>query len=157
MKIRITTTVPAHWEIVTGNFNQDLFIRLNPPFPPVKLIRFDGSRPGDLVSLQLNFFLFKQIWESEITEEKTTQDFHYFIDEGKRLPFFLKYWKHKHLIWKRSDGYADIEDNIEYKGPFGLLSLLLWPVLYFQFKYRQPIYRQYFNDKRREVEYKAEE
>jgi hypothetical protein len=64
MRIRITTLVTQNYRQVADRFDQNLFKALNPPFPPVKLLRFDGSRKGDEVHLQLNFLLFKQVWKS---------------------------------------------------------------------------------------------
>lgn len=144
MKITITTKVTQGYLQVKEGFNSSLFTQLSPPFPPVKLIQFDGSKKGDIVTLQLNFLLFKQTWTSEIIDDQTTASEFYFIDKGIKLPFFLKYWKHKHRIIK--DGSASkIGDEIEFKAPFALMTLLLYPVMYLQFAYRIRIYKKVFS------------
>jgi ligand-binding SRPBCC domain-containing protein len=143
MKINISTRVDKSYLEVKEGFTEKLFLNLNPPFPPVRLLQFDGSSKGDIVSLELNFFIFKQKWTSEITADHTDENEFYFIDEGIELPFFLKKWKHKHRIIKSGSGSL-IKDEIEYKGTFGLMTLLLFPVLYGQFLYRQPIYKKVF-------------
>ncbi|MFD2203838.1 SRPBCC family protein [Shivajiella indica] len=143
MKINITTRVDKNYLEVKEGFTEKLFLKLSPPFPPVKLLRFDGSSKGDLVSLELNFLVFKQKWTSEITADHTDGDEFYFIDEGIELPFFLKKWRHKHRIQKAGSGSL-IKDEIEYEGKFGLMTVLLFPALYGQFLYRKPIYKKYF-------------
>jgi hypothetical protein len=90
MKITLSTQVDQDFLKVKEGFNVDLFSALNPPFPPVKLLRFDGSKKGDLVSLELNFLFFKQVWTSDITDDHTSAKGFYFIDEGKKLPFFFE-------------------------------------------------------------------
>ncbi|MGY6522195.1 MAG: SRPBCC family protein [Mongoliitalea sp.] len=146
MKIVIETTVDQDYLTVKEGFNESLFKKLAPPFPPVKLIRFDGSTTGDVVSLELNFILFKQRWTSDIIADDTSEQEFYFIDKGVELPFFLKAWEHKHRIIKDGTG-SIIRDEISYKGPFGLMTLLLYPALYLQFLYRKPIYRKIFQSK----------
>lgn len=143
MKILISTPVEQDYLSVKEGFNENLFLQLSPPFPPVRLLRFDGSAKGDTVILELNFLLFKQNWVSEITDDQTNENEFYFIDEGVELPFFLKKWKHKHRII-RAGNQSIIRDEIEYQGPFGLMTLLLYPALLLQFLYRKPIYKKIF-------------
>ena len=143
MKIRITTHVESSLEKVKEGFTQDLFLSLNPPFPPVKLLRFDGCKTGDQVALELNFILFKQRWISDITAEDETESEWFFLDEGTKLPFFLKSWKHRHAVERRGDG-ADIVDDISFTTGTLLTDLLLYPALLGQFLYRKPIYKNRF-------------
>lgn len=143
MEINIETKVEQDYLKVKEGFDESLFRKLSPPFPPVKLLRFDGSSKGDLVTLELNFIFFKQKWTSEITDDRTDEKEFYFIDEGIALPFFLKSWRHKHRIIKTGDG-SIIRDEISYSGPFGLMTILLYPALFLQFLYRKPIYKKLF-------------
>ncbi|MCH7397660.1 hypothetical protein MM236_06655 [Belliella sp. DSM 107340] len=143
MDINIETKVEQDYLKVKEGFDETLFTKLSPPFPPVKLLRFDGSSKGDLVTLELNFIFFKQKWTSEITEDRTDEKEFYFIDEGTALPFFLKSWRHKHRIIKSGDS-SIIRDEISYSGPFRLMTVLLYPALYLQFLYRKPIYKKLF-------------
>lgn len=144
MKINLSTKVNQDYLSVKNGFDQTLFNKLSPPFPPVKLERFDGSEVGDMVSLELNFLLFKQHWTSEITESETTAEEYFFVDIGVVLPFFLKKWRHKHRILNLG-GQAIIKDEVEFSGPFGLATLLLYPAIYLQFLYRKPIYKKVFS------------
>jgi ligand-binding SRPBCC domain-containing protein len=143
MNITIETRVAQDYLTVKAGFNESLFTKLSPPFPPVKLLRFDGSATGDLVTLELNFIFFKQKWTSQITDDQTTESEFYFIDQGIELPFFLKKWSHKHRVIKDGDA-SIIRDEIEFKAPFGLMTALLYPALYLQFLYRKPIYKKIF-------------
>lgn len=139
----VETAVEQSFLDVKSGFNAALFKKLSPPFPPVKLLLFEGSKKGDIVELELNFIVFKQRWVSEITEDQTTDQEFYFVDRGVQLPFFLRRWKHRHRVISREFGSV-IRDEIEYDAGFGLATLLLFPVLWLQFLYRKPIYRQHF-------------
>ncbi len=143
MHLKITTAVGQDYLSVMRGFDRSLFEKLSPPFPPVKLLLFEGSKKGDTVSLELNFFLFRQRWTSLIIEDKLTDQEFYFIDEGTTLPFFLRTWKHRHRIQK--DGtHARIIDDIHFTTPFLLLDYLLYPVMWLQFMYRKPVYKKVF-------------
>ncbi len=144
MKITIETLVNQDYLQVKEGFNETLFKKLSPPFPPVKLLRFDGSTKGDLVTLELNFIFFKQKWTSEIMEDQTTDKEFYFIDKGIELPFFLKKWTHKHRIVKDGEN-SIIRDEIDYQAPFWILTWLLYPAMLLQFAYRKPIYKKIFS------------
>lgn len=143
MRLIITTSVEQDYQTVKQGFNQDLFRQLNPPFPPVRLNRFDGSQQGDIVELELNFLLFRQTWRSLITAEGMNEQEWHFIDEGVKLPFFLRYWKHHHRVICQGDG-ARIVDDIRFRSPLRLLDFLLYPVLALQFMYRKPVYKKVF-------------
>ena len=143
MKIKIETSVDQGYLDVKRGFDESLFKKLAPPFPPVNVLRFDGCEKGDQVSLELNFLLFKQKWTSDITADHTDELEFYFIDEGVELPFFLKKWKHKHRVI--STGLqSKIIDEIEYEAPFSWMSWVMYPLLWLQFAYRKPIYRKIF-------------
>jgi ligand-binding SRPBCC domain-containing protein len=143
MQIQLETHVEQGYLDVKAGFNESLFTKLSPPFPPVKLLRFDGSEKGDRVTLELNFIFFKQKWTSEITQDKTTEMEFYFVDQGTELPFFLKKWRHKHRVISTGIG-SIIRDEIEYDAPFKALTYLLFPALWLQFAFRKPIYKKIF-------------
>jgi len=144
MQITITTKISQGYIAVMKGFNEDLFMQLNPPIPPVKLLRFDGCKTGDVVSLELNFIFFKQQWQSLIVEDDLSEEEFYFVDEGQKLPFFLSFWRHKHRIVKKGKA-SEIVDDITFRSPFRLLNFLLFPVLWLQFWYRKPVYKKYFD------------
>ena len=98
MQLALSTTVNGTIQQVFNGFNQDLFLQLNPPFPPVRVLRFDGTQIGDEVHLELNFLFFRQIWISHITAFETTETEILFVDEGRQLPFFLTSWRHRHRV-----------------------------------------------------------
>lgn len=143
MKILIKTQVNQSILKVWEGFDLNLFEALSPPFPPVEVKQFDGCREGDLVNLELNFLFFKQNWISEIIEQRSSETTIYFIDKGIKLPFFLKYWHHQHLLVKEGTGTIII-DNIEFNTPSTITDFLFYPLLYLQFLYRKPIYKKYF-------------
>ena len=144
MKISLHTLVKQDYLSVFQNFDQTLFLALAPPFPKVKLLRFDGSNPGDKVAIRLNFLLFSQTWASLITESNITEQEAYFVDEGQQLPWPLKFWRHRHVVQKHPEGGAVISDLIEFWTASFLVDLLLYPLMWAQFSYRKPIYRKFF-------------
>jgi ligand-binding SRPBCC domain-containing protein len=144
VRIAIHTQVKRDYLSVYNNFNQNLFLALAPPFPKFKLLRFDGSQPGDKVAVELNFGLFRQTWTSLITESNISEQEAYFTDQGQQLPWPLKFWQHRHLVKKNSGGGAIISDLIQYRTAFWLLDLLLYPLMLAQFSYRKPVYKRYF-------------
>jgi ligand-binding SRPBCC domain-containing protein len=143
MKLRIRTRVNQNYQRVWAGFDRELFLLLSPPFPPISLLRFDGCHRGDVVEVELNFLFFRQVWKSEIVDQQMGADEISFVDEGRRLPFFLKYWRHRHRILRR-DNQSEIVDDITFRSPFVLLDYVLYPVMYLQFAYRRPIYRKVF-------------
>lgn len=145
MKIVVETAVENNYLEVKAGFTEELFRKLAPPFPPVNVLRFDGCTTGDKVELELNFLLFKQKWVSLITEDKTTENEFYFVDEGVKLPFFLGKWRHKHRIISQGLGSL-IRDEIEFSGPYFWLTPILFPALWIQFWYRKPIYKKIFRN-----------
>ncbi len=143
MHVKVTTQVRQSLAQVKAGFNQDLFLKLNPPFPEVSLLRFDGCLKGDLVELLLDFKVGKQKWVSEITFDNETADRFEFIDEGIMLPFPFRFWKHHHLLIGNAQG-CQIVDSIEYKANNKLMTMLLYPLLFLQFVYRKPVYKRVF-------------
>jgi len=140
LRTRVSESLPNVW----AGFDERLFTKLSPPFPPVKVLRFDGCRAGDVVHLRLNFLLFGQDWISLITDQQETADEIFFVDEGTQLPFFLSSWRHKHRLI-RHNNQTLIADEITYRTPGGWLTdLLFYPLLWLQFAYRKPIYRTVF-------------
>ena len=144
MRLYFSTRVSCSINEVWEKFDQDLFLALNPPFPPVHLLRFDGCQQGDEVHLELGFWPLQQSWVSLITSQQTSTEKIVFVDEGQRLPFFLRSWRHEHRLEQQKDRTIII-DAIEYHAPIKPLEWSLWPILWWQFRYRQPVYRRYFN------------
>lgn len=144
MRMKISTAVNSSLLSIKQGFNSDLFLKLNPPFPPVKLNEFGGCQAGDRVSLTLNFILFKQKWISDIIENgESKRDWH-FVDQGTTLPFFLKHWKHRHVVKDENDKRIIIDD-IDFSTGSILGNLIMYPILYLQFLYRKPIYKSVFS------------
>ncbi len=149
MKIIIKTIVEQNYKTVFEGFNEALFLALKPPFLPLTLRQFDGSMTGDKVKITLGKGFLSQKWDALIVEQKETDTEIYFIDEGTALPFFLKKWRHQHRILKLNNDKSVIIDNIYFKTPLGKLSdILIYPIIFFQFWLRKPIYKRYFSQKR---------
>ncbi len=142
MNFKITTSISKDYQAVFAGFDQKLFEFLLPPKAMARLVQFDGSKKGDIVHIQ--FLLpYKAEWISEITHDESNDSMCMFIDEGKKLPFGLKTWQHRHIVKKDGNNCLIIDDiSFSYANKF--LDILFFPFLYFSFLPRKKQYRQYF-------------
>lgn len=144
MKLRFETQIPLPLGNVQSRFNQTLLDYLKPPFPLVKILKYEGNHAGAIVDIELNFVLFKFRWISLIAEEFCDNRHYYFIDEGLVLPPFLKAWKHRHEIQQTGENSCIIIDDIEFE------SATWWPgffvkfMLWIQFSQRPGLYKKFF-------------
>ncbi|MBD1397380.1 hypothetical protein H9Q13_09405 [Pontibacter sp. JH31] len=143
MRLHLKTAVQQDFLSVFHAFDEQLFRRLAPPYPKLKLLRFDGSDVGDQVEVELQTGIKSFRWTSLITEREITDTAAWFIDEGQELPPPLRRWQHKHLVTK-SGNSSVIHDIIDYGTGFKLLDLLLYPLMLAQFGMRKPTYRKVF-------------
>lgn len=143
MKLILKTRVAGNYKAVMAQFDRQLFEALPPGLAKVEIVTFTGSRKGDRVHLR---FLspIKAEWISDITEDYVNEKEACFVDEGIVLPFPLRYWQHRHIVRRISDTESLIIDDITFKGPNRLASLLLYPGLLAGFYPRKKIYRRYF-------------
>ena len=143
MRILIKTSVEKDYKTVYSKFDVILFKRLKPPLVGLKVKRFDGCIKGDEIHIEINTLGIKQDWNALITDNGKNDNEMYFIDEGLKLPNFIKSWKHLHRIIKNAES-SIIVDDINFRTPNILLDILFYPVMYLQFFYRKPVYRSYF-------------
>jgi hypothetical protein len=138
MRILLDSQVPVSFSTVRDNFDQKLFTYLLPP--GAKLLRYDGSSPGDIVHLSLPL---AGEWQSEIVEAGHEEDQFYFIDVGNVLPAGLKFWRHRHEL--RSIGSETlIRDDMTYSTGNRFLDIIMYPFMYLAFLPRKRQYRKYF-------------
>lgn len=143
MQLHLKTAVAQDYMQVFNAFDEQLFRKLSPPYPRLRLLRFDGSRPGDVVEVELQTGIKSFRWTSLITDRSITGTEAYFIDQGQELPPPLKVWHHKHLVTKNDSG-AIIHDIITYSTGFKPVDVLLYPLMLLQFGMRKPVYRRVF-------------
>jgi len=138
MRIVLKSTVNSSIKKVNANFDKELFKYLLPP--GAKLIEYGGSSKGDIVHLKLPI---AGTWKSKITDNGQNDERIFFVDEGVKLPFPLKRWKHKHILHKKGRSTV-IEDNILFSTGFILSDLFVYPFLYLAFAPRIKQYKKYF-------------
>jgi ligand-binding SRPBCC domain-containing protein len=143
MQIHLRTNVRQNHRQVFDAFDEKLFRKLSPPYPKLKLLRFDGSEPGDVVEVELQTGIKSFKWTSMITDQSITDSEAYFIDEGQILPPPLKLWRHKHLVTANDTG-ATIHDIITYSTGSRILDMLLYPLMVVQFSMRKSVYQKVF-------------
>ena len=140
MKITLKSKVTGNLQFIKDHFDEGLFKYLLPP--GAQLIEFGGSSTGDTVHLKLPI---AGEWISEITEHHAEDNLYYFIDEGRKLPFPLKTWRHRHVL-KGQEEYTMIEDHMSFSTGFILSDLLFYPVLLLSFLPRLWQYKMYFKN-----------
>lgn len=138
MKITLRSQVEQDLETVAKRFDVDLFKYLLPP--GAELLQFGGSHKGDVVHLKLPL---AGEWVSEISEHGSEEGVWYFIDEGRKLPFPLKRWKHKHILRATGD-QTIVEDHMYFTTGTFLGNVLFYPVLFLSFLPRIKQYKRYF-------------
>ncbi|MBC5994078.1 SRPBCC family protein [Pontibacter cellulosilyticus] len=143
MQLHLKTAVAQDYLQVFNAFDERLFRKLSPPYPKLKLNRFDGSEPGDVVEVELQTGFKNFQWTSLITDRSVTATEAYFIDQGQELPPPLRQWHHKHLVTKSGNG-SIIHDIITYSTGSGILDLLMYPLMRLQFGMRKPVYQREF-------------
>ena len=145
MRVTLRTAVVQLPAQVMSGFTRELFVALAPPFPRLRVHRFDGCRTGDEVHIELDTLVNRLPWTSLIVADGEQPDgTHFFIDEGQVLPPPLRYWRHRHLIEPGPNGGSVIVDDLEYRTASRLLDALLYPAMWAQFAWRRPIYRRWF-------------
>ena len=145
MNLFIISTIIKNYLEVSKNFTIDLFKALKPPLLNLQVNKFDGCKKGDEVHLEIGMGPIKSKWVSVITSDFIDEEEATFLDEGKILPWPFKTWKHSHRILKTSETECEIHDDIEYSSGLSLLDKLIYPMMYFQFSLRTPVYKSFFN------------
>lgn len=143
MRMHLKSTVPGDFQDVFLQFDEKLFRYLLPP--NAELINFEGSKRGDKVHLKFGFPFYSE-WISEIVEEASQANQNYFIDEGRKLPFGLKTWRHRHIV-RKSDAGTEIIDEMNYSTGNSVLDILFYPFLFLAFAPRIVQYKKYFKSK----------
>ncbi|MFC6222061.1 hypothetical protein ACFP2F_02320 [Hymenobacter artigasi] len=145
MHVTLRTSVSQPPAVVMAGFTRELFVALAPPFPRLRLLRFDGCHTGDRVEIELDTLVKRLSWTSLIVDDGVQPDgTHFFVDEGQVLPPPLRFWRHRHLIQPGPRGGSVIVDALEYRTASRLLDALIYPAMWAQFAWRRPIYRRWF-------------
>ena len=144
---RLRFEVPGNYRAVFAGFTRELFEALAPAFPPVRVLRYDGNRVGDLVSLRLGVGPLGQTWTSRITEHEEGDEACYFTDEGIELPFPFATWRHRHIVERIDDMRSAIVEDVRLTAKPGLLTPVAAAVMRAQLSARGPAYRRYFSER----------
>lgn len=143
MRLLIRSIVATPFEQVQKNFDKELFEALLPLSFVASLARYDGSLPGDEVHIQFHV-PWRSLWISRITESVHSASSFHFIDEGIRLPFGLRTWKHQHGLVKIDEHKTLIIDDIRFSTSNKVADLLTWPLLFLAFYPRKWQYKSFF-------------
>jgi len=144
MNLKFKTEVSSSLEQVKQGFDRTLFLQLKPPMIQLVLDRFDGCEVGHEIHLRVGLPGLLQTWVSRITFHEWVKDSWCFIDEGDRLPFPLKKWRHRHSVRALPAGGSEICDEISYSSGNEILDLILYGPLWLSFASRASVYRRFF-------------
>ena len=144
-RIKLKTKVKGSPEEILKSFNEELFMKLNPPFIDVELTQFDGSHKDNEIKLTTNFLGYYQYWHNKVIDRFDSEHEAYFIDEGIEMPFPITSWSHKHKVIKVDEEHSYIVDDIEFKCSHFLLEFFVYPAIFITMFYRKPIYVDTFS------------
>lgn len=143
MRIRMVTTVKAPFDVVSGNFDRNLFEYLLPPVFPAVIRRYEGHMPGDIIDVLLKL-PFGKHW-TLITKEtwKTAKEYG-FAERGLRTPLGITYWHHTHRVVARNQNSSFIIDEIEFETSLYLTDYTHYVFLFGVLYYHKLMYSRYF-------------
>jgi len=143
MTITLKTPVKGNYLKVMKAFDRNLFEALKPAIGEMEIVKFTGSSKGDTVHIR---FLkpIKAEWISKIVEDKITADKAWFVDVGTSIPWPLATWEHHHIVEMIDETSSMVIDQMTFTGKNFLLTLLLYPAIFFGFFPRKSIYKKYF-------------
>ena len=143
MRILLKSVVKCNYEKVSTDFSSDLFGYLLPPKFVASLVAYEGSTPGSKVHIR-----FKLPWPSDwisiIKSETKDAGKYVFVDEGEKLPFGLKSWRHIHSVVKVDEDHTQIIDDMSFSVGNKIFDYFVFPVLYLSFYPRKKLYKKYF-------------
>lgn len=143
MRIVLRSVVKAHFKNVAADFSHDLFVFLLPPKFVASLVAYEGSKPGSKVHIRFRL-PYPSDWISVIKSEVKDENNYVFVDEGEKLPFGLKSWRHIHSVKKMHEQSTEIIDDMNFSTGIRLLDYILYPFLFLSFYPRKNLYKKYF-------------
>lgn len=141
--IQLTTSVAASYAKVRRNFDRSFFQFLAPPWVTQRLLRFDGQQVGHEVHLEITFPQ-RIEWISQIVFNEEVGEHWTFIDVGKKLPWFIASWHHRHQVIGVSEGESLIKDDIEVSFSSPVTAVIYYPGIWATMMYRKYAYPYFF-------------
>ncbi len=118
---RLQTPIPqaSAAELFAWHERPGAFLRLNPPWDPIRVISRSGHGLAAGVELELQAHVgpIPLTWQAVHTECTPGEGF---VDEQRSGPF--AYWRHTHRFTDGENGEALLDDQIEWRAPFGALG-----------------------------------
>ncbi len=145
MNLKFENTVNFSFNKVVKNIGKDMFMALNPPWNPMKLLRFDGTKVSDEVHLELNLGIKNVPWISKIVKSELNDVEFNFIDIGLKILPGMKSWHHQHIFRKIDNDKTLIIDDISFETENGFLDLLYRNLISIQFLYRRYAYKNFLS------------
>ncbi len=144
MKLIFETKVSAPFNRVRTLIGKELFQALISPWQSIEIVRFDGTRVGDEVHLNINMGLIFP-WISKIVDSSVRDDEWSFIDVGVKTFPLIKSWHHIHLFRAIDTTTTLIRDEINFECQNPFLEYPMYVMLFPQFAFRRYGYKKFFN------------
>jgi ligand-binding SRPBCC domain-containing protein len=146
MRFQILTKVQGNHRSVFLRFNHSLLLQLTPPGMRMELLEFqDPQEPNGKIEMRVTILgLIKQEWENAFSDYELGEAECHFVDQGVKMPFPIRLWRHDHRVLADGPDQAIINDDVTFGSGFFLMDWMLFPILWLQFRYRRPIYRRVF-------------
>lgn len=146
MRFQILTPVKGSHRKVFAGFDHGLLLQLTPPGAKMQLISADDpAKEGGRIYLRVTLLgIIRQEWINAFSQYELTEAECHFVDQGVKMPFPIRLWRHDHRVLSDGPDRAIINDDVTYKTGFFLMDWFLYPILWLQFRYRRPIYQRVF-------------
>jgi len=86
----------------------------------------------------------KAEWISDIIKDDINEERAIFVDVGRKLPWPLATWTHRHVVEKIDEDHSMIVDDMTFTASNPILTLLMYPAMLVSFYPRKWVYRKYF-------------
>jgi len=132
MNLTLKTQVKGNYRKVMERFDLQLFEALKPPVGKMEIVEFTGSKKGDRVHLRFVSPI-KAEWISDIIKDDINEERAIFVDVGRKLPWPLATWTHRHVVEKIDEDHSMIVDDMTFTASNPILTLLMYPAMLVSF------------------------
>lgn len=145
MNLKFENTVNFSFKLVLNNIGKEMFLALNPPWSPMKVLRFDGTKVSDEVHLELNLGVKSVPWISKIVKSELNEIEFTFIDIGLKVLPGMKSWHHQHIFRKVGANKTLIIDEVSFETSNAVLDLVYRNLITLQLLYRKFAYKNFLS------------
>ena len=137
-----SVVINSDFNSVKNSFSELTFLQYLIKLQPVKLVRWDGIKTGDIAHMKIWFLG----WKDFIVKHqfhKQNNIILSFTDSNLFLPLGLTFWNHYHEV-NNNNNIVTIIDDIEFKHKFKIVEYILYLPMILPILMRKILYKTYF-------------